>query len=196
MVPNICASSVCNLVHVSLLGLRVLGWPPNFEKCGRLCYIFVFRRRQVVILSGLCRGCPYSSQERYKNIFKKKANKRKDQLFNMCCVVFCGVVLCCVVLCCVVWCCVVLCCVVWCCVVLCCVMWCGVVLCGVVFYGVVLYGVVLCCVVLCGVAWCCVVWCCVVLCGVVLCCVVLCCVVLLVSKFSLDSNNNNLSLPF
>ena len=163
MVPNICASSVCNLVHVSLLGLRVLGWPPNFEKCGRLCYIFVFRRRQVVILSGLCRGCPYSSQERYKNILIKKANKRKDQLFNMCCVVFCGVVLCDVL------------CGVWWCVALCVVVaLCGFVLCGIVLCGGVLCGVVFCC----GV-WCCVGLCGVVLCGILLCCVVvLCCVVL------------------
>jgi len=49
--PNICASSVWNLVHVSLLGPRALGWPLNFEKCEGLYYIFVFRRRQVVISS-------------------------------------------------------------------------------------------------------------------------------------------------
>ena len=72
MALNICASSVWNLVHVGLLGPRVLVWPLNFEKCGSLCYIFVFRRRQVVIFSGLCTGCPCSSQEMYKNNWLKK----------------------------------------------------------------------------------------------------------------------------
>ena len=77
MAPSVCVSSVLDLVHVSLLGPRILGWPLNFEKCGRLCYIFVFIRRQVLIFCGLCTGCPSPSKEMYRyNLIKKRMNEQ------------------------------------------------------------------------------------------------------------------------
>ena len=50
VVPNICASSVQNLLHVTLLALKILWWLLNFWKiCAPLVYLHWVRESKILI---------------------------------------------------------------------------------------------------------------------------------------------------